>query len=147
MKKLILIILVFLSLGLQAQKAARMIDWKLLSKVEFVDKYFEEYEAWYLIPEFSMEVQALDDKEVVIKGYMIPLDVDGGQYALSAYPFSACFFCGGAGPESVISLKFKEKPRRFETDEVLHIKGKLILNSENFDDFNYILEDCEAIER
>lgn len=136
-----------LCLSLSAQKSARIIDWKLLSKVEFIDKYFEEFEAWYLVPEFSMEVKALDKQEVLIKGYMIPLDVDGGEYALSAYPFSACFFCGGAGPESVIFLKFKEKPRRFETDDIVFIKGRLQLNPDDFEQFNYILENCEAVER
>lgn len=142
------IFLLSLSLAtLSAQNTARIIDWKLLSKVEFVDRYFEEFEAWYLVPKFSEQVKALDEQTIIIKGYMIPLDVDGGQYALSAYPFSACFFCGGAGPESVISLKFADKPRRYETDEVVRIKGKLVLNSEDFEEFNYILEDCEAIEK
>ncbi len=147
MKKLTIIIFFILSQDLIAQQAARIIDWKLLSKVEFVDRYFEDFEAWYLVPEFSMEVKALKDQEVLIKGYMIPLDVDGGEYALSAYPFSACFFCGGAGPESVIALKFKESPRRFETDEVVFIKGRLRLNSDDFEQFNYILEACEAVDR
>lgn len=139
--------LVLISTAVNAQRAARIIDWKLLSKVEFIDKYFEEYEAWYLVPDFSMAVEALNNEDVIIKGYMIPLDVDGGEYALSAYPFSACFFCGGAGPESVISLKFKEKPRRFETDDIVFIKGTLKLNADDFEQFNYILENCEAVER
>jgi hypothetical protein len=124
---------------------AKLIDWKLLAKVEFKDHYFADFEAWYLVPEFSAEVKALNGQQVLIKGYMIPLDVEGDQYALSAYPFSACFFCGGAGPESVISLHFKEKTPRFDTDEYINVTGTLLLNTSDFDDFNYILKDCKAL--
>lgn len=145
MKTTLISILSLLSLALIPSEPAKVIDWKLLAKVEFVDKYFEEYEAWYLVPKFSEEVKALDGKTVVIKGYVIPLDVDGGQYALSAYPFSACFFCGGAGPESVMSLHFKDSPDRFDTDEYLNFSGTLRLNSKDVEDFNYILEDCKVL--
>lgn len=138
--------LVFLSLPISNQKQAKLIDWKLLAKVEFVDQYFEDYEAWYLVPKFSDAVKKLNGEQVIIKGYVIPLDVDGGEYALSAYPFSACFFCGGAGPESVMSLHFKDKPGRFETDDYLNFVGKLKLNTKDFEDFTYILEDCKLVE-
>jgi hypothetical protein len=134
--------LFFSALG---QSKAKIIDWKLLSQVEFKDHYFEEYEAWYLLPVFSENVQKLDGKKVIIKGYVIPMDVEGGQYALSAYPFSACFFCGGAGPETVMSLQFKNTPPRYETDSYLNFTGTLKLNSTDFDQFNYILEDAQAI--
>ncbi len=146
MKYLSLLLFLAISLNLEAQNQAKIIDWKLLAKVDFVDQYFQEYEAWYLVPDFSDEVKALDGKQVLIKGYIIPLDVEGGLYALSAYPFSACFFCGGAGPESVMSLKFKDKPKRFDTDDFLNFTGKLKLNSDNVEDFNYILENCEVVE-
>lgn len=126
--------------------SARLIDWKLLAKIDFEDRYHEEFEAWYLFPKFSEKVQALDGKRVLIEGYVIPLDVEGGVYALSAYPFSNCFFCGGAGPESVMSLKFDEKPKRFETDDVAKFTGILRLNDSNVDDFNYILENAEVVE-
>jgi len=124
---------------------AKIIDWKLLAKVDFEDRYHEEYEAWYLYPKFSPKVEALDGKQVAIKGYIIPLDVEGGLFALSAYPFSACFFCGGAGPESVISLKFAEDPPRYDTDDVATFTGKLELNSTNVDDFNYILHNAREL--
>lgn len=131
---------------LSAQNSARIIDWKLLAKVDFEDRYHEEYEAWYLFPIFSDKVKALDGKPVIIKGYIIPVDIEDGLYALSAYPFSNCFFCGGAGPESVMSLKFEEKPPHFDTDEVASFTGILRLNDKNVDDFNYILEKAELVE-
>jgi hypothetical protein len=133
--------------SLHAQKNAQIIDWKFLSQVEFKDKYFAEYEAWYLVPVFGDKVKALDGQQIMIKGYLIPMDVEGGKYALSAYPFSACFFCGGAGPETVISLQFDEKPARFETDEYLTFTGKLKLNSSDFDDFSYILQAAKPLKK
>lgn len=129
-----------------AQNSPKEIDWKFLSKVDFVDKYFEEYEAWYLFPEFSEAIKKLDGKKVKIKGYVIPLDVEDNLYALSAYPFSSCFFCGGAGPESVMSLKFKGKPRHFDTDDVATFEGILHLNTTDLDNFNYVLQNARETE-
>ena len=141
-------ILILFSFGLYAQQGntAKIIDWKFLSHVNFEDKYYPEFEAWYLYPKFDSKIEAVNGKRVIIKGYIIPMDAEGGLYALSAYPFSACFFCGGAGPESVMSLVFKDKPDRYKTDDVVTFTGILKLNSTNVDQFNYILEQTEEIE-
>jgi hypothetical protein len=148
MKKLFTFLFFLAALGLvQAQKTAQIIDWKLLAKVDFIDQYFPEFEAWYLIPKFEEEVKALDKKTVIIKGYLIPMDVEGGEYALSAYPFSACFFCGGAGPESVIKLELEEKTDRFDTDDIITFSGTLILNDTDIDNFNYILKNCRPLKK
>ena len=128
-----------------AQSDALIIDWKMLSKVEFKDKYYEEFEAWYLYPVFPKSIKDLGGKQVIIKGYVIPLDVEAGIYALSAYPFSSCFFCGGAGPESVMSLKFEGKPPRYDTDDVVQLTGILELNDSNVDEFNYILQNVKEL--
>tara|TARA_R110001592_G_scaffold138225_1_gene356967 strand:+ start:85922 stop:86368 length:447 start_codon:yes stop_codon:yes gene_type:complete len=148
MKKfLFLILLLGCYASAQAQKTAQIIDWKVLAKVDFVDKYFPDFEAWYLIPKFQEEVRALDQKPVIIKGYVIPMDVEGGEYALSAYPFSACFFCGGAGPESVIKLELAEKTERFQTDDIITFSGTLELNDSDVDNFNYILKNCRPLKK
>lgn len=76
---------------------------------------------------------------------MIPLDVKGGLYAISRNPYAACFFCGQSGPESVVSLKFKTKPRRFKTDQFLAVKGIMELNGTNVNDFIYIFRDAEEV--
>lgn len=138
-----------LAINLQGQDeedVAKLIDWKFLSHVTFEDKYHPDLEAWFLEPKFDEKIIALDGKRIIIKGYIIPLDVEGGIYALSAYPFSACFFCGGAGPESVMSLKFKDKPDRYDTDDVVTFTGFLKLNTVDVEDFNYILQEVEEID-
>lgn len=144
MARLFLILFIMLSaLYSHAQKKnARIIDWQFLSQVEFKDHYFKDLEAWYLIPQFSEKVKKMNEQTVIIKGYVIPLDVADGKYALSANPFSSCFFCGGSGPESVMTLKFAEKPPRYKTDDVERFTGTLILNSKDPDQFTYILKNA-----
>ncbi len=129
------------------ENEARLTDWKFLSKVTFEDRYYEELEAWYLYPKFGKKIKALNGKRVIIKGYIIPLDTEGGVFALSAYPFSSCFFCGGAGPESVMSLKFNKNPgKKYKTDDVVTFTGTLELNDSNVDEFNYILQNAKEID-
>ena len=74
---------------------------------------------------------------------MIPVDIDANYYVLSANPFASCFFCGQAGPESVVSIKFKGVNRRFNTDDRVTIKGKFRLNATDINELNYILDQAE----
>ena len=94
------------------------LTWQTLSDVEFTDVYLEELDAYYWMPAFGPQVMAAEGKEFFITGYMIPVDVDEDFYVLSRYPFANCFFCGGAGPESVIDLRFPGKSERaYQTDD------------------------------
>ncbi|MFN5365339.1 MAG: hypothetical protein ACK5CH_07995, partial [Bacteroidota bacterium] len=52
-------------------------------------------------PLFTEQVKQLDGKMVSVEGFAIPLDPTGNQVTLSANPYSACFFCGKAGPASI----------------------------------------------
>jgi hypothetical protein len=54
-----------------------------------------------------------------------------------------CFFCGGAGPESVMEVYAKEAIKY--TTEAIIIKGKLELNSNDVNQLMYILNDAEMI--
>jgi len=56
------------------------------------------------------------------------------------------FFCGGAGPETVIDILPKNKlKKRLTTDEKITFKGKLRLNANDLDYLNYILDDAELV--
>lgn len=116
------------------------LTWRTLTDVDFKDVYIDELDAYYWKPNFGPSVKALEGKEVYITGYVIPVDYDEDFYVLSRYPFANCFFCGGAGPESVVDLRFKGKTRRYETDERLTFKGKFALNANDVYQMNYILE-------
>jgi hypothetical protein len=99
--------------------------WPVLS----MTTYNENPTTGQLEPEFpSVLVSQYEGQEVLVTGYLIPVDVEANRYALSKNPFASCFFCGNAGPETVVELKFAEDPGRFATDKYLPIKGTLILN-------------------
>ena len=99
-----------------------------------------------MIPTFGDNLHALEGKEVLIKGFVIPLDVSLNLYVLSANPYASCFFCGGAGPETVMDIVFAEK-QKFRTDEYVTLKGRLKLNADDVYKLNYILEDAEIVKK
>ncbi|MEM9888464.1 MAG: DUF3299 domain-containing protein [Bacteroidota bacterium] len=120
------------------------ITWNLLADIEYESKYFAEYDAEYLSPIFGKAPNAYNGKEVLVSGYIIPLDAEGSGYILSKNPYASCYFCGNAGPETIVELWLKpKKTRRYEMDERLTFKGKLRLNSTDVNHFNYILTDAE----
>lgn len=121
------------------------ITWEVLKDVTFKKKWYEKESIYMLFPTFGPNVKKYENKIVTIKGFMVPVDPESNQYVLSAFPYSQCFFCGGAGPESVMGLKLK-KPRRFKTDEIHLIKGKLDLNTNDVYELNYNLVDAEVVE-
>lgn len=122
------------------------ITWETLRDVTFKKKWYPEESVYMLYPTFGPAVQKLKGKEVSITGYILPIDLEANLYVLSAFPYSACFFCGGAGPESVMALKFKKNPRKFKTDERLTFKGTLGLNADDLYQMNYVLESAEIVE-
>ena len=132
-----------LSLSADDDAAPMELTWRTLTDVDFKDVYIDELDAYYWKPTFGASVKALEGKEVYITGYVIPVDYDEDFYVLSRYPFANCFFCGGAGPESVVDLRFKAKTRRYETDERLTFKGKFALNANDVYQMNYILEGAQ----
>lgn len=123
------------------------ITWQTLQDVTFAKKWNAQESMFVLQPAFGLKVKALANKEVTLKGYIIPIDVSANLYVLSANPYSACFFCGGSGPESVVQLKMKKGgAKRYETDDVMVFQGKLILNADDINELNYILVDAEIVD-
>jgi len=120
------------------------IDWALLAKVEWGEKYFPKYDETVYYPDFKEEVLALDGKTIRIKGYIIPVDVTSGYYVLSANPYTSCFFCGNAGPETILELQLVSDDNFFTTDEVVTFSGVLKLNWDDLEHCNYILQKAEA---
>lgn len=143
----IAVILCLLVTGfISAGPAVTHIDWKKLSDVRFTKKLNKEVSMYFLYPTFGQTVRDLQNKEVQIKGYMIPVDETENIYVLSSQPMAACFFCGGAGPESIIELQFKNRRRKFKTDEVKTVRGMLQLNNSDIEHLNYILKNAEVVE-
>lgn len=121
------------------------LSWETLRDVTFKKKWNSEESMFVLYPTFGTKVTALKDKEVVLSGYMIPVDIDANMYVLSANPYSSCFFCGQAGPESVVQVKFKKTAKRYNTDDRVTVKGTLKLNADDINELNYILVAAEPL--
>ena len=83
------------------------ITWKTLEDVEFTDTYLEELDAYYYYPYFGPNVSALEGQEVILRGFVLAIDPVERYYILSKGPYASCFFCGGAGPETIIELELK----------------------------------------
>ncbi|MCI4667796.1 MAG: DUF3299 domain-containing protein [Bacteroidia bacterium] len=103
------------------------LEWKDFTNITFITATNETGYA-FMKPIFQDKIMKLEGKEVQLTGYMIPLDVDGRQYVISAYPNASCFFCGAAGKESVVEVQLKSFDKRYEVDEIVTLKGKLILS-------------------
>lgn len=141
-KNTLLLILVFPTF-LSAQVH---INWNTLADVKFEQVYSEDYGITYDQATFGTWLLAMNGQEVKISGYMIPLDGMGLTWVLSRNPNATCFFCGGAGPETVIELRLKPSAlKKYKLDEFRMFKGKLKLNQKNLDSLTYILEDAEPI--
>ena len=126
--------------------AQQTITWDQLTDVKFSKKYDAAFGIELLEATFGESVKALDGKEIIIKGYIIPLDPLGTQYVISRNPMASCFFCGGSGPETVAELRLHPKSiRRYKTDEILSFKGVLRLNEKNNESLNYVIVNAERI--
>ena len=107
--------------------AQERLRWSSFEWLQFEEVFDKETSLWLQVPKWTSKDRELDGKFVEITGYVISLDVLSDEYALSAFPFASCFFCGAAGPESIMELKLKNK-EKFLTDEVHTFYGILKLN-------------------
>ncbi|MCD8541033.1 MAG: DUF3299 domain-containing protein [Leadbetterella sp.] len=136
-----LLCILFFSLWLADTPA---ITWDDLKDVKFTRKFVKEEDMHFLFPTFGEKVKKLNGKELQIRGYMIPVDPEDKIYVLSARPMASCFFCGGAGPETIIQLNLKNK-KKFGTDEIWTVRGKFRLNTDDINECNYLLDACEPV--
>jgi len=133
---------IFLSSGIQAQESL----WKTLSKITYKQEYNELFGFKVDIPVFSEPIKALQGKEVTVKGYIIPIEgyKSHKEFMFSAFPYNMCFFCGGAGPETVMEV-YASEPIAYSAEQVV-IKGKLTLNDDDINRMMYILDDVILVE-
>ena len=135
MKKLL--VSLFFSLISIPAFAQKVVPWELLA-VPYSTTPDGLYE-----PQFPSYLDPYELQEVVLQGYLVPVDVEGSQYALSRYAFSSCFFCGNAAPNTVVELVFKERPDALITDQFVVVKGLLVLNKKDPYRLFFILKNVE----
>src|SRR5882724_10958094 len=112
--------------------------WQTLAEVGFdqrKDKNGYSYEA----PLFSQNLRRWNGKKIKLKGYVIPVGEVGDpkKFMLSSMPFNVCYFCGAAGPETVVQIE-AARPVEFTTKPVI-MEGILLLNDSDPDQHIYML--------
>jgi hypothetical protein len=143
-----IVLIVFIVLVSTALSAQTPEGWALIAKTKFDAKYNEKVGEYYLYPTFPEDLKAKVGKEMTLEGYYLPIDIEGNGYIiLSKFPYSQCFFCGGAGPESIVEVTFKGKQPKFEADQYIRVTGKLKLNPGDIDHGNFMLEEAALIEK
>jgi hypothetical protein len=136
-------LLILMTLSVVAQSNDNV--WNTLSKITFKKEYDELLGFKVDVPVFSEEVLALENQEVIIKGYIIPVEgyKSHKEFIFSAFPYNLCFFCGGAGPETVMEV-FAIESVKYTTDPI-YLKGKLELNASDINRLKYALNNAEQI--
>ena len=117
--------------------------WKLLEKVEIIMGYDSFLGTEAEKPQFSAELITKNGTIISLEGFMIPIQEKKEQdyFILSRYPYQSCFFCGAAGPETVVEVYSSDKLKY--TEERIRVKGQLRLNKNNPLHLFYLLENSQ----
>jgi hypothetical protein len=94
-------------------------------------------------PVFSKNLKSYNGKKIKLKGFVIPINEVGDQdkFMLSSLPFNVCYFCGAAGPETVVEV-ISEESIRFNA-KAIWIEGYLYLNDTDPDHHMYIIKSAQ----
>ena len=111
----------------------------------FFDIKYEHKGAYGYYPKFKAKHWRFHNKEIELLGYMYPLTEAKNQtfFMLSFYPLKQCFFCGGAGPESIVEVNSPKGIRL--SSKRIKVKGKLTLNTKIPERLFYILDNATIV--
>jgi len=124
----------------QTPQDAETITWSLLGKITFENKPHLDYPEGVLYPTVNKELKAKKGKKIAISGFIIPIDNES--YALSKNVFAQCFFCGQAGPETIVGIHFKNLKKRLKTDQYVTLEGFFRYNETDVEDWIYHIEEA-----
>jgi len=118
-------------------------SWHLLTDVSIEKKWDDIFQEERDFPVFGKKLISSEGNIIELSGYMVPLDELVGQnyFVLSSLPFQTCFFCGGAGPETVAEIHTINSISF--TEQKIKVKGKLKLNNSDPTHLYYIIEEAE----
>jgi|UniRef100_UPI004047D6B5 hypothetical protein len=142
MKSKSLFCLIFLGLFFNSTYSQLKIGWKDVIDIYAKEVIFSEKNPAKAIKGQGKSLKDIEGKKISITGYFLDLDPDGKWFMISKNPFATCFFCGGAGPETVIELiRFENKDKKFKTDDIVTATGTIKMITENEVDVSFILQD------
>ena len=150
MKKLFVSYIVFtllLPCFLSAQNTDNV--WRTLALMKFERQYSDQDGIGQQQQgRFVSLIEALEGQEIMLKGYIVPLSGKKAQshFMFSAYPYSDCFFCGKAGPESVVEAFTKDQKQITFTDNPITLKGIFKFTSRDPNGIMFTLENAELVD-
>lgn len=137
------IITIYLVSYTSAQKNA----WGMLMLTE-TEKQFDPTLGMEIdIPNIHPAAQQLNGQQIQLEGFIIPLEGKKSQshFMFSSFPINMCYFCGRAGPESVIEVFMKDGEAMPFTDKKIWIQGTLRVNAQDPQSNIYTLQYAEKL--
>jgi hypothetical protein len=119
------------------------LTWKLLAQIKYIKKPSKDFPEGVMFPVVNPTLKAKNKKTIVMSGFIIP--IDNKTYALSKNVFASCFFCGQAGPETIMGIKFKNPGMKLKTDQYVTLQGTFRYNDNDVDDWIYHIENAEIV--
>ena len=124
----------------------KTLNWNMLGKTIFESKLDSVSGLNFYYPDFGEQLTELDGDQVEIQGYILPLDPIQNYYILSKNPMASCFFCGKAGPETILELQLDPNNKRvYKMDEIVVFSGTFLLNLDDINHCNFILKNAKEI--
>lgn len=127
--------------------------WEDLLQLKFKISFDEEVDDVVFQPKFTELIKSYEGQMIEVEGFIIPhniaadamgnLDDQGDKFMFSAFPLASCFFCGGAGSESVMEA-FPKNPINYTTKKIT-LRGRLKLNDKDLMKLPYILEEVSLV--
>ncbi|MCC6815980.1 MAG: hypothetical protein IT267_06175 [Saprospiraceae bacterium] len=120
--------------------------WPILAGVKYkkVEDKILGFEVDY--PIFNEEIKSYEGKLIKVRGFIVPTNgyKSTKEFVLSALPVKSCYFCGGAGPETVIEVVAKDEIPL--TNNRVELEGHLKLNSSDLNRLMFQLVDTRLIQ-
>lgn len=120
--KSILFLFLFVMLSVTAF-SQKKITWRNVVDIYAKEFRLTEKNSTSTINKQTMSLDDVIDKKVTIVGYFLDLDPNGEWYILSKNPFATCFFCGKAGPETILELVGFKNKKKFKSDDMVEVTG------------------------
>ena len=145
MKNKLLLVLLMSLLGL-ALNGQSINGWEIMDNASFKSVYVDEFEAETDLLLLTDDLKKRSGEHLTISGYYVPL-MDDDVMILSKFSFANCFFCGGAGLESVVQIELKDDiPYNLEMDQKIKVSGRIYFNDSDWDKLSFILKDATLME-
>ena len=118
------------------------LNWNILGDIKYVSKKDPRY-GEISFPVVNAKLRVLQGKKITMTGFIVP--IDNKNYALSKNVFASCFFCGQAGPETIMGITFKGETPKLKTDQYVTLEGTFRYNENDVDDWIYHIENAVII--